>query len=387
MDKRLKEIMDRKIEIRKALTEDKEIDLDAAEKELKDLETEEVQLRKRQEIATAINIGTVVADNIAKPDEKGQRAADIDKFDTVEYRNAFMQHVVSGVPIPAEYRASTTTADAGAIIPTTTLNKIIEKVSAHGMILPLVTRTSYKGGVTIPKATVKPVATFVAEGAGSTKQKKSLTPIVFAYHKLRCAVSTSFEMDNLSLSAFEATIVSNIAEAMTIALEKAIINGDGAGKPKGILTETGQTVEVDDKINYAKLVEAETALPLEYEAKAVWVMTKKTFGQFLGMVDSNKQPIARVNYGINSVPERSLLGRKVVLCNYIPSYDATKTEEVFAFLFDFSDYVVNTNYNMTFKKYEDNENEDQVMKAIMLVDGKTIDDGSLVKMQRAAATP
>lgn len=42
------------------------------------------------------------------------------------------------------------------------------------MILPLVTRTAYKTGMVIPTASVKPTATWVAEGAGSDKQKKLL---------------------------------------------------------------------------------------------------------------------------------------------------------------------------------------------------------------------
>ena len=49
----------------------------------------------------------------------------------------------------------------GAVIPTTILNKIIEKMEAVGMILPLVTRTAYKGGVSIPTSTAKPVASWV----------------------------------------------------------------------------------------------------------------------------------------------------------------------------------------------------------------------------------
>lgn len=40
------------------------------------------------------------------------------------------------------------------------------------MILPLVTRTAYKTGLSIPTSNVKPEATWVAEGAGSDKQKR-----------------------------------------------------------------------------------------------------------------------------------------------------------------------------------------------------------------------
>ena len=82
-----------------------------------------------------------------------------------------------------------------------------------GGIYALVTKTAYKGGVSIPKQTLKPVATWVAEGAGSDKQKYTGGNITFAYNKLRCAVSVSFETDTMSIAAFETLLVNNIVEA------------------------------------------------------------------------------------------------------------------------------------------------------------------------------
>lgn len=315
-----------------------------------------------------------------------------DLLSSVDYRKSFMNYVVTGSEIPSQFlnaNANTKTTDVGIIIPTTVVEKIIQKLEATGMILPLVTKTSYKGGVSIPKSTLKPVATWVAEGTGSDKQKmKTDATVTFSYYKLRCAVSVSFETEHVTLAVFETTLISNIVEAMTKALEQAIISGDGVGKPKGILNSTikeGQEIliEAAGSITYKTLVEAEAALPLEYEQNAVWCMSKKTFMSFIGMVDDQKQPIARVNYGIGGKPERTLLGRTVVLCNYVSAYQKTVTEDTkIAFIFDFKDYVLNTNYQMGLKKYEDNETDDQVTKSIMLADGKVVDEGSLVVLTK-----
>jgi HK97 family phage major capsid protein len=99
------------------------------------------------------------------------------------------------------------------------------------------------------------------------------------------------------------------------------------------------------------------------------------------MIDSQKQPIARVNYGINGRPERTLLGRAVILNDYMSSYASSVTADtIVAFLFNPKDYVLNTNLNMTVKRYEDNDTDDTVTKAIMLVDGKVVDNNSLVTM-------
>lgn len=126
---------------------------------------------------------------------------------------------------------------------------------------------------------------------------------------------------------------------------------------------------------------------LAYENGAVWFMTKKTFMSFVGMVDEGGQPIARVDHGIGGRPERTLLGRQVVLNDYMDSYADTVTKNTtFAFLFNPSDYVLNESASVTIKKYEDNETDDLVTKAIMLVDGKVIDKGSLVKLTKAKKT-
>ncbi|GFH97572.1 hypothetical protein IMSAGC003_04145 [Lachnospiraceae bacterium] len=319
--------------------------------------------------------------------------SDGDKYGSLAYRKAFMQYVCRGAKIPAEYRADAVskTTDVGAVIPTTVLNQIVEKLESTGMILALVTRTAYKGGVGIPVSTVKPVATWVNEGAGSEKQKKDIKKdgmITFAYHKLRCAVAVSLEVDTMAMSAFETLLINNIVEAMTKAIEQAIIDGDGTGKPKGILQETpadGQTIDSAAPA-YADLINAEAALPQAYENGAVWCMSKKTFMQYYGLTDANGQPIGRVNYGIAGKPERTLLGRPVVCCDYVKSYAATLAAgTAFAFLFNFKDYVLNTNYAMGVKRYEDNDTDDTVTKGIMLADGKVVDKNSLVVIQKLKA--
>ena len=326
------------------------------------------------------------------PAAGGSQETNDDKYATMQYRKAFMDYVVRGTAIPTEYRADavTKTTDVGAVIPTTVLNQIVEKLESTGMILALVTRTAYKGGVSIPVSTVKPTASWVAEGAGSDKQKKSATKdgmVTFAYHKLRCAVAVSLEVDNMAMPAFETLIINNIVEAMTKALEKAIISGSGSGQPKGIIKETpatGQVVETA-KLSYEDITKVEAALPQAYEAGAVWCMSKTTFMGFIGMTDQQGQPIARINYGIAGKPERVLLGRPVVCCDYIGSFDAASAGDVVAFVFRFKDYVLNTNYAMGVKKYEDDDTDDQVTKGIMLADGKVVDKNSLVTLKKKAS--
>jgi HK97 family phage major capsid protein len=296
----------------------------------------------------------------------------------MEYRNAFMEFVLRGTAIPMELRESANTTDVASVIPTQLVNQIIEKFDNVGMILPLITKTSYKAGVEVPTSSVKPVASWVAEGATSDKQKKTTGKIVFAYYKLRCEISMSMEVGTMALAAFEAKFVENVAKAMTYAIENAVINGTGSGQPKGILTETGVALETAaNKIAYADLCNMEGALPVEYETGAKYCMNKKTFAKVLGMTDEAGQPIARVNYGIGGAQERTILGREVVVSPYVADDKL--------FLFDFSDYILNTIYDMGISKKQDWDTEDLLTKAVMSVDGKAVDNGSLVVLSIKAS--
>ena len=329
---------------------------------------------------------------------KGQEKRKTTDENDMEYRKAFQQFVTRGTPIPAELRAgdeSTLTTDIPGALPTVLVNRIVEKLESTGMILPLISKSSFAAGVAIPTSAVKPVATWVAEGASSDRQKKTTsTSITFTNYKLRCEISMSMETSKMALAAFEAAFERQVVEAMTKALETAIIKGayaiDGVtlAGPKGILSETPATGQAltAKTLGYKTLVDAEAALPQAYENGAVWCMTKKTFMSFVGMEDAEGQPIARVNYGIGGRPERMLLGRTVILCgDYIDSFNSTLTAgKIFAFLFNFADYTLNTIYDMGVQRKHDWDTEDMLTKAVMSVDGKVIDKNSLVTIAKAA---
>ena len=321
---------------------------------------------------------------VGKADKRGM--ADDDPTNRIEYRAAFRDFVAIGKAIPAELRANTLTSDVESVIPTVIVNRIIEGLTICGMIMAEVTKTAYAAGVVVPTSSVKPTASWVNEGAGSTAQKKTTGSVTFTHYKLRCEVSMSAEVDAMALSVFEDAFVANVVDAMVVAIEKAIIAGTGSegGMPTGILTQTvptGQTITLADSTNhvptYAELVDAEAALPVEYENTAKWFMTKKQFMKFVGMVDDNGQPIARVDYGFaDNKPVRRLLGREVVVHPY-----ATEMGDYVAAIYDFRDYVLNTIYDLGIQRKQDWDTEDYRTKAVMSVDGKPVSVASLVVME------
>ena len=330
---------------------------------------------------------TAVAGQTAGTESKVY-ASRAEMLNSIEYRTAFMNSVLTGTPIPEKFKdtaAQTTASEVGGVIPSTLIQQIVGKLENVGKFWNMVTKTSYKGGVAIPVSSINLSAEWVSERAQSDTQEAPVGSITFSYHKLTCRVAVSFEVDAVTLDIFEAYFVQKISEATVKKLEQGIFTGTGAGQMKGFLTETpatGQKVEITEgsHITYANLVAAEGALPEAYENGAVWVMPKKTyFNEVVGLVDNDGQPIARTSLGIDGKPEYQILGRKVEFSPYMAAYPTTVTADtVVAAIYNFSSYVANTNYNMTIKKYIDEETDDRITKALMLVDGKAVDINSYV---------
>lgn len=325
-----------------------------------------------------------------------QQQRSVDKYDTPEYRSAFMDYVTKGVRAEnLEFRADATTGtgDIGAVIPTTILNRIVEKLKDYGMIWSRVTKTSIPGGVEIPVSNAKPTATWVAAGKMSDKQKKEVKgKITFSYHKLQCRVAVELVADTVAMPIFEQTVTDNIYEAMVVALEEAIISGSGSGQPLGIINDTnipaGQIIEIDaaDLSKYETWTELFAKLPRKYRSRAVLIMADADWNKYiLGMVDTNGQPIARVTYGIDGTQQERLLGKEVIpVEDYLPSVDDAAAGEVFGIICTLSDYMVNSNMQMTFKRYFNEDTDEWISKSTLIADGKLADRNGVVLLKKKA---
>jgi len=405
--KRLQEIEARKAEIRGLLENDGNVDLDALEKELKGLADEEKELRRRLDVAASIEAGTAPEVRVIDSTSVQQATVEpraVDRYDTMEYRRAFMDYVTRGVKNDIlEFRTNETTlpSDIGAVIPTTILNRIVEKMEETGRIWSRVTKTSIQGGVEIPVSSAKPVATWVAAGTVADKQKKTVnTTISFSYHKLQVRVAVELVASVVALPIFEQTIADNIAEAMVKALDEAIISGTGTGtgtvpgQPLGIINHTNiipstQVVSVapEDFGKYATWPELFAKMPRSYRSGMVLILNDADWHKYIvGMVDNTGQPVARVNYGLDGSIEERFLGREVIAVeDLLPSIDEASDNDVVAILCRLEDYMVNSNMAITFRRYFDEDTDEWISKATMIADGKLADPNGVVLIKKEEA--
>lgn len=312
----------------------------------------------------------------------------------MEYRNAFMNHVLKGTKISEELRSNVTTltTDIGELIPKNILDKIIEKLRFYGNIFSRVTVTNIKGGVTVPTSSAKPTATWVGEGKVSDKQKKTIDgTVTFSYHKLQCRVAVSLEADTTSLPVFESTIIDNVSEAMIVAIEQAIISGTGVKQPLGITMDakikSTQKIAVkpSELTSWEKWSKIFAKVPLSKRAGTVLIMNNETYeGDILGMVDANGQPIARTTYGLDGTESYRFKGKEVVpVEDYLTSYDAAQTNDVFGIIVNLKDYMFNSNLQIMIKRYFDEETDEWITKSTTIADGKLADTQGVILLTKA----
>jgi HK97 family phage major capsid protein len=331
----------------------------------------------------------------------GAPAAKINKYDTEEYRTAFMNFACRGVAIPVEYRADaiTTTTDASAVIPTTILNEMVVQLKNYGNVYARVRKLNVQGGVKIPILSLKPTATWITADNGSSESDKQKiqanTAVTFNYYGLECKIAQSLLVNVTTLDMFQQMFVPLAVEAISKALDIAIINGSGSGEPLGIAEDTripaSQVVtlaaaDVASWSAWKKKVFAK--IPASYR-NGTFIMAQGTFDGYIdGMVDSNGQPIGRINYGIDNGETYRFGGKEVLIVepDVIKDWDSAtghaSTGDVIAVFANLNDYGFNSNLEMQTVKWTDNDTNEVKTKVILIGDGKLIDPNGVVVVKK-----
>lgn len=324
--------------------------------------------------------------------KRDNKEKNVDPYDTVEYRTAFMNYVCRNTPIPAELRvnASTTTTDASAVIPTTILNEIIRELKVRGNIWNKVRKLNIQGGVEVPILSLIPTASWIGENKEAESQKlEPNSTVSFKYYGLECKLSQSILVNVTTLDMFQQQFVELATEAIIAALEKGVFNGSGTGQMTGITKDARVTKVVEltaadivkwdiwKKNVFAKIGKA-------YK-NGEFFMAESTFQSYVdGMVDANGQPVARVNYGIAEDPVYRFGGKNVetVEEDIIESFDTAETGAVIAVFGDLRNYAINSNMQMRVDKWEDHDTHEIKNNCLMICDGKVLDPNGFILIKK-----
>lgn len=344
--------------------------------------------------------GDVVASFKAPAEEK----RDEKPTATMEYRTAFMAYVQNGTPVPAELRAGTaiSTKETAPAIPLTIMNEVINTVrKRYGNLYAKVRKLSVPGGVEIPIGALQADFKWINESTVSPRQKiGSLGKVQFSYHTGEIRVAQTFLSNLLTLDAFEAEIAQVIAVAYLKAMDNAIVNGTGDGMPLGILNDarvlaTSNAVEMTsaDMSDWTKWRKNFFAkLPLGYRG-GEFIFSVSTVDACLEtMADSNNNPIFRqatgleVNDGDAQNPNGRFFGRNISLVepDILPDFDTASNNDIIGIYWQPREYAINENFAFTMRRYFDEETNEWVDKALVVVDGKVLNPNGFWLIKKKA---
>lgn len=379
-------------EVRALATQAEEIreDIEDINDELAEIAEEETRNTAPVAVGTQIPANAQRVGGTATAEQRAQN-------DDMEYRQAFMAFVQKGTPIPAELRAGTAinTEDTGAAIPMTIMNMVINTVrKRYGNLYSKVRKMSVPGGVKIAIGALQASFKWITEKTASPRQNiGDLGAITFNYHTAEIRISQTYLSRLLTISAFEPEIAKVIAEAYLKEMDYVIVNGSGDGAPLGILkdarvtnTVTMTAAQFNDWTQWRKRFFAN--IPLGYRA-GEFIFANSTVDAYLEtMADSNNNPIFRqatgleVNDGDANDPNGRFFGRAISLVepDIVADFDTASPGDVVGIYWQPSEYAVNENFGFTMKRYEDNETNEWIDKAITVVDGKVLNPNGFIKI-------
>ena len=339
--------------------------------------------------ANARQVNGGIVGSFTQPAPANQQRENIDPTSTLEYRQAFMRFVQTGAPIPAEARAGVpiSTQDSGAAIPLTIMNEVINTVrKRYGNLYAKVRKTNVQGGVEYPIGALKATFKWINESTVSPRQKLDpLAKVSFSYHTAEIRIAQTFLSSILTMEAFEMKIAEVIAIAYLEAMDYGIVNGTGKGQMLGILNDPRVT-------NYVSLTAADinnwsawrkkffSKLPLGYRA-GEFIFPLSTVESYLEtMADANNNPIFKQSTGLEVMdgdarnPRGRFFGREISLVEpeILPDFDTASNGDVIGIFWQPEEYAINENFGFTMRRYFDDETNEWVDKALVVVDGKVL---------------
>ena len=258
----------------------------------------------------------VPAENSPAANDAEQRAAD-------EYR--MFEEYLRGKAVEVRSGANWTKTDNGAVIPSTIVNKIIDKVNEISPVYQLSTKYVVGGTINIPYYDG-------SEQDVSCAYSEEFAELEASAGKFKSIQLTGYLVGSLALiskqlinnSSFDIVsyVIGKIAQKISLFIDKEIINGstghgEGLSKAENVVTAASQSVVTADE-----LIDVQDTVPDVYQADSVWIMSKAMRSAIRKLKDGdgnyllNKDATTKWGY--------TLFGKPVYITDAIPGIEAGK---------------------------------------------------------------
>ena len=278
--------------------------------------------------------------------EKTGRASD-------EYKGSFWNAMRVKAPMPSVLNAlqEGTDSEGGYLVPDEFERTLVEALEEENVFRTLahVIKTS-SGDRKIPVVASKGTASWVDEEGAYTESDDTFSQVSIGAYKLGTMIKVSEELLADSVFDLEAYISKEFARRIGAREEESFFNGDGKGKPLGILAaaggaEVGVTAASATAITADEVIDLFYSLKAPYRKNAVWVLNDATVKQIRKLKDTTGQYLWQPSL-VAGTPD-TILGRPVKTSAFMPTAAAGAKTIAFG---DFKYYWIADRQGRTFKK-------------------------------------
>ena len=289
------------------------------EKEFKNLTTEIQRMERRQEIENEMS-KPVSKPLTSKPGNSTEEEEKKTGRGSKAYSAAMLTALRTNFRQISNVLSEGIDANGGYLVP----EEYVVRKLAH----TLTTSGEHKINI----AATTPAAAWIDEGGSLSFGDATFSQINLDAHKLHVAVKVTEELLYDNAFGLESYIIDEFGKALANAEEDAFLNGDGKGKPLGILAdeggaEVGVTAASATTITADELINLIYSLKRPYRKKAVFIVNDATIAILRKLKDGNGNYMWQPALTLGE-PDK-LLGYPVYTSQFMPGCEAGKKSVIF----------------------------------------------------------
>ena len=369
----MKKLLDEKTDEKGLMPAEDAAQYDRMEQEYNDLTNQIERTRRATEIENEMN--KAVREPITgKPGMRNEQ--DGKGRGSKAYDEAFMKWMrTRNDAVTPEIRNALqvgTDTEGGYLVPEEFEKKLIMALEEENIFRRLATVIRTGGERIIPMETARGEAAWVEEEQLIPESDAAFGQIRIGAHKLATRIKISNELMQDSAFDMASYIAGNFGRRMGEKEEDAFFNGDGSGKPLGIMAATGGAqvgVTASGDITFDNVIELYHSLRLPYRRKAVFMISDATAMALRKVKDGNQQYIWQSS--VTADRPDMLFGRPVYTSRFMPEPTTGKIAMLFG---DMKYYWIADRTTRTFKRLNElyAETDQTGFIATQRVDGKLI---------------
>ena len=283
----------------------------------------------------------------AKLDTKTGRASDA-------YNAAFWKQTRSKDSITPEMKNALQVgvdSEGGYLVPDEFEHTLVEALEQENIVREHAhVFTTSSGNHKIPVVTSKGTASWIDEEGAIPESDDVFGQQMIGAHKVGTLIKVSEELLNDSAFDLEGYFASEFARRIGNKEEDAFFNGDGAGKPLGILAATGGaqvgvTAASSTAVTADEIIDLFYSLEAPYRKNAIWVLNDASIAAIRKLKDNNGQYLWQP--ALHEGTYDTLLGKRIFTSPFVPEMKSGKKSVIFG---DLSFYWIGDRQGITFKR-------------------------------------